>query len=85
MRARLLAGVAAGFAMIAAIGCDPSAGKPNAAGEGGSPPPEDSQVDKNAPPKNAPPPVPGETPKGKGGIAGPPKRGGGGPIAPPPG
>jgi len=82
MRARLLAGVAVGFAFIAAIGCDPS-GKPNAAGQGGSPPPEDSNVDKNAPSKpGAPPPAPGETPK-KGGIAGPPKRGG--PVAPPPG
>lgn len=78
MRARLLAGLAVGFALIAAVGCDP--GKPNAAGEGGSPPPQDSNVDKKAPSKpGSPTPAPSEEIKGKG----PPKRGG--PVAPPPG
>ena len=75
MRKMLLA-CAAGVALLAGAGCEPE--KIKVEGTSGSPPPQDSQADKNAPQKPGAPggPVgPTEPPKG-GGPAGPPKRGG---------
>jgi hypothetical protein len=81
MRKHTLAGLCGvGFAVLAGLGCD-DGGKPKAPGEGGSPPPENSGIDKNPPKMTMPP---GAT--GGPGAGGPPKRGGAGaPGAPGPG
>ncbi|MCU0703322.1 MAG: hypothetical protein MUF18_04955 [Fimbriiglobus sp.] len=70
MRQKLLGGLAAGFALLAVIGCDPPDGKVE--GQTSAPPPQNSNADKNQPPR----PGMNNAPKASGAPVGPPKRGG---------